>query len=274
MDPGFSFGPGSIHSSGKEIFGISPKAPTQRKDKTKTVFHQTSTTWRRLSLTSQNGNEPGSPKSRNLVDLTVYELLDVLKSLNVPLKARKCLETVGVSGQDFSYYTERDLNQIGICRKDIKEKVMGIRQKLFEHEGRVPAILLQPSSKRERMQNAGLDPFQTLDFQSPHNRIRSRSSTVIKTLNNGVPRESGGGEGGGRGGAGGGGGRGGGGGGGGAGGKRDSPCKQEPRGFQRGSLDLDQVTSKLEAIQQDQRRNEEDKEKEDSTSLPEIAKVN
>jgi len=37
---------------------------------------------------------------------------------------------------------------------------------------------------------------------------------------------------------------------------------------------LDQVTSKLEAIQQDQRRNEEDKEKEDSTSLPEIAKVN
>eukprot|EP00520_Triparma_pacifica_P019624 CAMPEP_0118661560 /NCGR_PEP_ID=MMETSP0785-20121206/16348_1 /TAXON_ID=91992 /ORGANISM="Bolidomonas pacifica, Strain CCMP 1866" /LENGTH=129 /DNA_ID=CAMNT_0006555015 /DNA_START=254 /DNA_END=639 /DNA_ORIENTATION=- len=121
-------------------------------------------TWRRLSSTSSS--DPSSThKDRNLVDLTVYELLDVLKSLNVPLKARKCLETVGVSGQDFSYYTERDLNQIGVCRNDIKSKVIGIRQKIYDCDGRVPGHLFEPKSKRERLKHSWRDPFRACEWQ-------------------------------------------------------------------------------------------------------------
>ncbi|GMH69697.1 hypothetical protein TrRE_jg11712, partial [Triparma retinervis] len=135
-----------FHSS-KEIRQISPTAP-EKKRHSRTVFHQTSSNWRRLSSTSKESGEGGLHRDRNLVDLTVFELLDAMKSLNVPLKARKCLETVGVSGQDFSYYTERDLEQIGVCRQDIKEKVIGIRQKIYDNDGKVPGHLFQPSSKR------------------------------------------------------------------------------------------------------------------------------
>ena len=84
-----------------------PSAPTH--NRAKTIF-QPSFNWRRLSLSVHSGGGPGLANSsmtaagvklRNLQDLTIFELLDTLKSLNCPLKARKCLQTVGVNGRDF-----------------------------------------------------------------------------------------------------------------------------------------------------------------------------
>ena len=40
-------------------------------------------------------------KVRSLHDLSTNELLDGLKSLGCPLKARRCLLTVGINGKDF-----------------------------------------------------------------------------------------------------------------------------------------------------------------------------
>ncbi|GMI08002.1 hypothetical protein TrVE_jg13320 [Triparma verrucosa] len=98
-------------------------------------------------------------KLRNLQDLTIFELLDTLKSLNCPLKARKCLQTVGVNGRDFEYYTDRDLEQIGVSRPDIREKVLEIKKQILDHGSKIPETLLTPKSKWERLENKGEDPF-------------------------------------------------------------------------------------------------------------------
>ncbi|GMI06094.1 hypothetical protein TrLO_g2307 [Triparma laevis f. longispina] len=114
-----------------------PSAPTHYR--AKTIF-QPSFNWRRLSLSSNCSpglsNSPVTPtdvKLRNLQELTIFELLDTLKSLNCPLKARKCLQTVGVNGRDFEYYTDRDLEQIGISRPDIRERVLAIKKMISDH---------------------------------------------------------------------------------------------------------------------------------------------
>jgi hypothetical protein len=254
-----------MHSSGKKVVQISPTgvqiSPTAPESKrhSRTVFHQTSSNWRRLST---ENCDSGIHRDRNLVDLTVFELLDAMKSLSVPLKARKCLETVGVSGQDFFYYTDRDLEQIGVCRQDIKEKVLGIKQKIFDNDGKVPGNLFQPSCKRERLKQSWKDPFrkeaslagvgvqENHKFRSrrisgqeyqPQEENKEHSTTLRKgTLHKGNKEEM-----------------------------------QDRGGGARtnGSsviLDLNEVSSKLEAIKKKNELEEMDDKKEGVTRLPEI----
>ena len=115
---------------------------------------------RRFSLNTVPG--AGSPSFHNihakvegkvLNDLTVFELLDVLKSLGCPLKARKCLDHVGVSGKDFSYYKHRDLEQIGVRSAKICERTLAIKDAIIEdNNGRIPPWLLNPMGKRQRIE--------------------------------------------------------------------------------------------------------------------------
>mmetsp|Transcript_27612 Transcript_27612/g.55198 ORF Transcript_27612/g.55198 Transcript_27612/m.55198 type:complete len:280 (+) Transcript_27612:217-1056(+) len=145
-----------------------PRAPTHQR--AKTVFH-TSLHWRRLSISGQveRNTIVGNPKKlRSLQDLGTNELLDVIKNLGCPLKARKCLQTVGINGKDFERYTDRDLEMVGVNRKDIRQKVMLIQKKILDHGCKVPESLLDPRSKREIRASSQEDPFDgIIDLSAP-----------------------------------------------------------------------------------------------------------
>jgi hypothetical protein len=98
-------------------------------------------------------NASGSPTDsvKHLSNFTVFELLDVLKSLGCPLKARKCLDHVGVSGKDFGYYGERDLVQIGVQEPAVVKKCLQIKSLIVDtNSGFIPEWLMKPISKRGR----------------------------------------------------------------------------------------------------------------------------
>jgi len=83
-----------------------------------------------------------------LTNITANELLTVLKSLDLPLKARRCMEMVGLNGEGFQGYQEIDCNQIGVKRQGIIERVLET-QRLLEKYG-VRKWMLVKTSKMER----------------------------------------------------------------------------------------------------------------------------
>ncbi|GMI53361.1 hypothetical protein TeGR_g1613 [Tetraparma gracilis] len=139
--------------------GIHPKltAAAHSKAASFNTAQRTTISHRRFSLNSNISTSPSfhmglDAEGKDLTDLTVHELLDVLKNLSVPLKARKCLDHVGVSGKDFSYYNRRDLEQIGIKSPPVIESTLKAKDSIIlENAGHLPKWLLDPMGKRDIM---------------------------------------------------------------------------------------------------------------------------
>ena len=89
----------------------------------------------------------GDKSIRALGDLNVSELLVVLTNLHCPLKARKCIEMVGLNGEGFCSYSRNDMDQIGVKRQTIVEYVLEVRR-LLEKFG-VRGWMLKVGNKRQ-----------------------------------------------------------------------------------------------------------------------------
>ena len=124
-----------------------------------------------------------SNRIRNLSDLNNFELINVLSSLECPLKARKCIEQVGICGEAFLSYDDLDLEQIGLRQKHIVKTCILIKQLLTENG--VSDWMLCPLSKPQRAERiksfesdptiSGLRKFKELNLHN-YEMLKAESS--------------------------------------------------------------------------------------------------